>query len=199
MKMKLSEIKVPEEFKHSVPSLGKYEKCCKYYKETGNQDRYIVVDENNVLLDGYIMYLVLLNNDVDCGEVKRLTLRNHCYTYKKRARYGRIVPPERPITYKDKPTVYIYGKHPNNKVDKEYVWRLPQTWTDMEKVLQEGDLIYCKTKFGASKIVVTKIIKRDNWDTDLQVKKVCAKKIIRDGKLIKYGKDNEIEDETNNV
>ncbi len=59
MKMNLSEIKIPESFENNVPSLYKYEKCCRYYKETGNQDRYIVIDENNVLLDGYIMYLVL--------------------------------------------------------------------------------------------------------------------------------------------
>lgn len=57
--MRLSEIKIPADFESSIPNTNKYEKCKKYYKETGNQDRYIVVDENNVLVDGYIMYLVL--------------------------------------------------------------------------------------------------------------------------------------------
>ena len=185
--MRLSEIKIPEEFKNSTPNVNKYFKCDKYYMETGRQDRYLIVDENNVLMDGYIMYLVLVNNGAEYGETRILNLNGHSYTWKKRKRYGRLVPKEKAITYKKKPTVYVYGKHPNRGDQKEYVWRLPQTWEDMRHELRQGDLIYCKTKFGVRPVVVTKIVKRDLWETALQVRKVFSRKIIRDGEEIKYG------------
>lgn len=189
MKMNLSEIKIPESFESSVPSLYKYEKCCRYYKETGNQDRYIVVDEKNVLVDGYIMYLVLKSHDVEYCDAKRLTLRKHKYTNRQREKYGRIIPPEKVLTYKEKSTVYIYGKHPNGIIDKEYVWRLSKSKENMYRVLLPGDLIYCGTKNGIASVIVTRIEKRDSWDTDLKVKVVCSRIIIRNGELLKYEMD----------
>lgn len=193
--MRLSEIKIPADFESSIPNTNKYEKCKKYYKETGNQDRYIVVDENNVLVDGYIMYLVLKNNGEKFGDSRRITLRKHTYTDKQRKKYGRLIPPKHVVTYKEKPTAYVYGKHPNSKDDKEYVWRLPQTWDYMSLMLQKGDVIYCGTRFGVAPVVVTKVELKNNFDTDLCIKKVCSRKIIRNGELLKY--DNK--DGTNNV
>lgn len=188
MKMNLSEIKIPESFENNVPSLYKYEKCCRYYKETGNQDRYIVVDENNVLVDGYIMYLVLKNHGVECCDAKRITLRKYKYTGQ-RKRYGRLVPHEKVISYKEKPTVYIYGKHPNGIIDKEYVWRLPKSKENMYDVLLSGDLIYCGTKNGIAPVIVTRIEKRDSWDTELKVKVVCSRIIVRNGEIVEYEMD----------
>lgn len=191
MKMSLSEIKIPESYESSVPSLYKYEKCCRYYKETGNQDRYIVVDEKNVLVDGYIMYLVLMNNNIEEADVKRVNLRNNLYTDKMRKRYRRLVPHEKVLTYKDKPTVYVYGKHPNGIIDKEYVWRLPKSKKNMYGVLLPGDLIYCSTKSGIAPVIVTRIEKRDSWDTELKVKVVCSRIIVRNGELVKYEMDKD--------
>lgn len=195
MKIRLSEIKIPADFENSTLSTSKYAKCENYYNETGNQDRYIVVNENNVLVDGYIMYLVLKSHNVEYGNTKRLTLRKHKYTDKQRRRYGRLVPHEKVISYKEKPTAYVYGKHPNSKDDKEYVWRLPQTWGYMNLMLQKGDVIYCGTRFGVAPVVVTKVELKSNFDTDLCIKKVCSRKIYRDGELLKY----DIKDGTNNV
>lgn len=96
------------------------------------------------------MYLVLKNHDVEYGNVKRLTLRKHTYTDKQRKKYGRLISPKHVVTYKEKPTAYVYGKHPNSKDDKEYVWRLPQTWGYMSLMLQKGDVIYCGTRFGVA-------------------------------------------------
>lgn len=191
MKMKLSEIIIPESFESSTPNTLKYVKCESYYNETGNQDRYIVVDENNVLVDGYIMYLVLKSHDVKCCDVKRLTLRKHKYTDRQREKYGRIIPPEKVLTYKEKSTVYIYGKHPNGIIDKEYVWRLPKSKENMYGVLLPGDLIYCSTKNGIAPVIVTRIEKRDSWDTDLKVKVVCSRIIIRNGESLKYEIDKD--------
>lgn len=196
MKMNFSEIMIPESFESSTPNTLKYVKCEKYYNETGNQDRYIVVDENNVLVDGYIMYLVLKSHDVEYCDAKRLTLRKHKYTDRQREKYGRIIPPEKVISYKNKPTVYIYGKHPNGIIDKEYVWRLPKSKENMYGVLLLGDLIYCSTKNGIAPVIVTRIEKRDSWDTELKVKVVCSRIIIRNGELLKYEIDK---DESVNV
>ena len=193
--MRLSEIKIPTDFENSNPNENKYEKCKKYYKETGNQDRYIVVDENNVLVDGYIMYLVLKNNGEKFGDSKRITLRKHTYTDKQRKKYGRLIPPKHVVTYKEKPTAYVYGKHPNSKDDKEYVWRLPQTWGYMSLMLQKGDVIYCGTRFGVAPVIVTKVELKSNFDTDLCIKKVCSRKIYRNGELLKY----DTKDGTDNV
>lgn len=191
MKMNLSEIKIPESFESSVPNTLKYAKCESYYNKSGNQDRYIVVDENNVLVDGYIMYLVLKSHNVEYCDAKRLTLRKHKYTDRQREKYGRIIPLEKVLTYKEKSTVYIYGKHPNGIIDKEYVWRLPKSKENMYGVLLPGDLIYCTTKNGIAPVIVTRIEKRDSWDTDLKVKVVCSRIIIRNGESLKYEIDKD--------
>nr|DAF54769.1 MAG TPA: hypothetical protein [Siphoviridae sp. ctqPo10] len=186
MNMRLSEIKISADFESSIPNTYKYNKCENYYNKTGNQDRYIVVDEKNVLVDGYIMYLVLKNHDVEYGNVKRLTLRKHTYTDKQRKQYGRLISPKHVVTYKEKPTAYVYGKHPNSKDNKEYVWRLPQAWGYMSLMLQKGDVIYCGTRFGVAPVVVTKVELKSNFDTSLCIKKVCSQKIYRNGELLKY-------------
>ena len=185
MNMRLSEIKISADFESSIPNTYKYNKCENYYNKTGNQDRYIV-DEKNVLVDGYIMYLVLKNHDVEYGNVKRLTLRKHTYTDKQRKKYGRLISPKHVVTYKEKPTAYVYGKHPNSKDNKEYVWRLPQAWGYMSLMLQKGDVIYCGTRFGVAPVVVTKVELKSNFDTSLCIKKVCSQKIYRNGELLKY-------------
>jgi hypothetical protein len=194
MNMRLSEIKISADFESSTPNASKYEKCEKYYDETGNQDRYIVIDENNVLVDGYIMYLVLKSHDAGYAKVKRLTLRKHKYTDRQRNKCGKLVPSEKVISYKDKPTVYIYGKHQNGIINKEYVWRLPKSKENMYGILLPGDLIYCSTKNGIAPVIVTRIEKRDLWDTELNIKVVCSRKIIRNGELLTYdnkdGSDN---------
>ena len=186
MNMRLSEIKISADFESSIPNTYKYNKCENYYNKTGNQDRYIVVDEKNVLVDGYIMYFVLKNHDVEYGNVKRLTLRKHTYTDKQRKKYGRLISPKHVVTYKEKPTAYVYGKHPNSKDNKEYVWRLPQAWGYMSLMLQKGDVIYCGTRFGVAPVVVTKVELKSNFDTSLCIKKVCSQKIYRNGELLKY-------------
>lgn len=187
--MRLSDIKIPEAFVESKPSIAKYAKCDKIYKKTGLQDRYIIVNENNILIDGYIMYLVLKNNGVEYGEGKRLRLNGRCYTSKKRKKYGRAVPPSsKTEIYKNIPTMYVYGIHPNSVTNTEYVWRLRQNWIDMGNELQVGDRIYCRTRFGISPVIVTRIEKKDRWDGDLDVKQVASKKIIRNGEKVAYKK-----------
>ena len=51
MNMRLSEIKIHADFESSIPNTYKYNKCERYYKENNKQDRYLVVNENNYLID----------------------------------------------------------------------------------------------------------------------------------------------------
>lgn len=57
--IKLSEIKIPYYIARSNPSPEKIESRRKYWRLNHEQQRWIVLDKNNYLLDGYIQYLIL--------------------------------------------------------------------------------------------------------------------------------------------
>lgn len=63
----LDEIIIKECFKESRPSLDKIQEKLEYYKTHHNNfDKLIVIDRDNVLQDGYIIYLIykMLDNDM---------------------------------------------------------------------------------------------------------------------------------------
>jgi hypothetical protein len=60
----LSDIIINEPFASSKPRDGKMNNARNYYAEHGCVDGSIVVNHNNILLDGYIKYLVLKENNV---------------------------------------------------------------------------------------------------------------------------------------
>lgn len=170
--MKLSEIKIKPSFSETTPREEKMEECRNNYVTHGEQDRYVVVDHTNTLIDGYIMYLVLKENNVDEAKVKISNKRKKCWE--------RINTREFPIPkYRTRMTTYVYGVHPNSKCKKEFIWRIPQAWDEFENELVVGDIIYCITKFGCSPVIVTKIKKLDKCPVDFRVRRVAYKKIIR--------------------
>ena len=67
--MNISDIKIPEGFAKSVPGKAKMDRCRRYYSKNGCLDRDIVVDKNGYLQDGYIGYLVLVENGATHTEV----------------------------------------------------------------------------------------------------------------------------------
>lgn len=69
-RMKLSDIKISDAFANSIPSEKKLNECRYNWSKWHRQDRYIVVNHDNVLIDGYIMYLVLKENNVEEVEIK---------------------------------------------------------------------------------------------------------------------------------
>lgn len=182
--MKIKDIKISESFAESKPSIAKYVKCEKIYNETGLQDRYIIVNQDNVLIDGYIMYLVLKENNVENAYVKKIDMNKYYYMKDLLKRYGHSVQKSKSPTYKEKLTTYVYGKHPNSLNNKEYVWRIPNKWTDFDSKVEPDDMIYCSTKYGVSPVIVTKIESINCLNTDLKIKKVVSKRIIRNGELI---------------
>lgn len=175
--MKLKDIIIPKAYVCTTPSEEKMNECRYNWRMYRKQDRYIVVDHNNVLIDGYCMYLVLMEHKEEHAEIKI----SHC----KKKRWERknikdwLVP-----RYKDNSTTYIYGTHPNSKDTKTYMWRVPESWGGWADNIQIGDTIMCTTKFGYAPVVVSKIAILDKCPIDIPVKKVCNKQIRRNGLVI---------------
>lgn len=176
-RMKLTGIKIKESFANTTPSEEKMNECRYNWRFYKKQDRYVVVDHDNTLIDGYIMYLVLMEHKEEYAEVKI----SHCRKKKWHRKNTKdwLVP-----RYKDNPTTYIYGTHPNSKDTKTYMWRVPESWTGLVDNIQIGDTVMCATKNGYAPVVVSKIEILDKCPIDIPVKKVCNKQIRRNGMVV---------------
>lgn len=127
--IKMSDIKISEQFKSSFPSRYKLAERLAAY-ETGELfTKYdIVVNENNVLVDGYITYLTLLN----VGYSGTVAVK----------------------VQKSNPRVYVFAKH--SPEGKEYVWKIPQKFGTEIKI-KPGDTVIARTKYGNQEATVTKV------------------------------------------
>lgn len=172
--IKLSEIKISSSFAETTPKEEKMEECRKNYINHGKQDRYIVIDHTNTLIDGYIMYLVLKENNVDEAKIK--------ISDRRKKRWKRINTKDWIIQhYKTEMTTYVYGVHPNSKCEKEFVWRIPKSWTGFRDKIKVGDTILCGTKFGVSPVIVTKVEMLEQCPINMPVKRVVLKAIRKNG------------------
>ena len=155
-KMKVSDIKISKDFEDAKPRPFKIDCCQKYWNMYGEQDRIIVVDKDNVLIDGYVQYLVLKNNGILYAEVV-----SNCDV-----------------------VTYVEAKHWNNDVgkwSKPYVWRLPFTSESdkIRKYLQHGTEVIVHTKFGKRMVRITGVIGIPVWEmTNKKIKKVCVKDTV---------------------
>ena len=142
------------------------EKCRDYWEENHKQDRNIVVDENNILTDGYIQYLVLKENNIDIADIQRIK----CKEFNNR----------KCLSYRNTDTLYIYGTHVKSRSEQERIWRVPDSqknwWLSNVSV---GDIVSVETKYGKKAIIVTDIRQLNRCPVDMIVKKVIDK--IADG------------------
>lgn len=170
-KMKLDEIKITKAFSESNPSKEKLDECRKYWNTFHKQDRFVEVDNNGYLHNGYCMYLVLKENGIEEVNVKVITKQKQKHKKNKC------------VEMSNKPTTYIYGYHPKAEIKKEYVWRIPNTdkWDWYRNNVRVGDKIVCRTKFGNQEVVVTKIDVLDNHPVDGIIKNVANTEIMRGG------------------
>lgn len=174
-KKKLSDIKIKEDFLNTVPSSIKYQKKREKWLRTGRQDRYIVVNKDGYLEDGYITYLVLKEFGVEEAKViKSKTWMSH--------RENRKI---KEPTYRTQNTTYIWGVHPNSPDKKLYVWRVPngESWKEFTKNISVGDMIYCRAKGKAAPVIIKAIQSIDVCPTPLDVKKVCSKRIVKGSEI----------------
>lgn len=173
-RMKLSDIIISESFTNSIPNDEKMSECRNNWIQWHRQDRFIVVNPDNVLIDGYIQYLVLKENNIEEAEVKISTRRKKRW-YRKNIEDWCIP------HYRNESTTYVYGVHPNSNCMKEFMWRVPKSWTWFAENVQVGDNILCQTKFGIAPVVVTKVETLDKCPVDFRVKIVAKCNIRRDG------------------
>lgn len=75
--MKLSKIKIRSDFAATKPRQEKMNLCRYCYKRCGKLDREIVINKDNVLVDGYVGYLVLLENGVKRSKIKRVKVNKN--------------------------------------------------------------------------------------------------------------------------
>lgn len=171
--MRLVDIKIKDSFANSVPKEEKVNVCREHWDKTNEQDRYIVVNRDNFLIDGYIQYLVLKENDVDVAEVKISDKKRRGWLRKNQQSKVRKVNNK---NYKKHETIYIYGVHPNSKSMKERIWRVPKSWGRCWiNSLNIGDMMLVHTKNGLAPIKITKIKRLSKCPVDMSVKTVVRK------------------------
>lgn len=141
----MSDIIIPEDFKKTKPSKKKMVQCREFDCKNGYIDKDIIVNEYNILRDGYIRYLVLLENNVDMVEVSTLA------------------------TYRNISTTYVYGKH--YALGKEYVWRLTKR-TKNKEALAVGKIARVNANGKLCTVEITKIEVLDRPPVNTRVKKV---------------------------
>ena len=161
--MKLSNIIIKQDFKNSKPSPVKMAQCRENWLR-GIIDRKIVVTDDNVLRDGYVLYLILKEYGVPEFTVT-------------------VEDTKTDNTYKSQETIYVFGKHPNS-VNNTYVWRVSNKWNKNFKKFQLGDTIFCYTRFGISPVIVTKIEITNQCPFKNIVKRVAYKTILRNGERV---------------
>lgn len=172
-RMKLSDIKISEEFENTIPSEDKMSECRYNWRMFNKQDRFIVVDHNNILIDGYVMYLILMEHREEYAEVKISNRRKKRWHRKNTEGWTAS-------HYINEPTTYIYGMHYNTirgEFSKEFVWRVPKSWSEQgwEDGLTVGDEILVDTKYGVKKITVTKVVRLGECPTDVPVRRVVKR------------------------
>lgn len=127
--MKLSEIIISDEFKKHPPTEWKMQQCRDYYNEHGCLDRNIVISKDGILIDGYVAYLVLLENGVNETDI----VVSDLYSGE---------------------TMYVFGHHHEGVA--EYVWRVAPDTRDVSK-LTVGHSAIVRTKYGNRAINVSRI------------------------------------------
>lgn len=133
--MKISDIRVKRSFKQTEPGAEKMNFCREFYRDNGYIDKPIIVDGRGVLIDGYIRYLVLKENNVNETNV---VVR------------GGISAMQPNIK------IYVFGKHQMD--GKEYCWVINKNTSNIE-FLKIGNKAIVKTSRGKQKITITRVEK----------------------------------------
>ena len=157
--MNINNIIITKPFRESVPSKLKMEKCRRFYDMFHRQDRAIVLNSRNELVDGYIQYLVLVENGIAEVEIE----------------YGHAsnIPSESRRLSRTRLSMYVYGQH--HPGGKEYVWRVPKKIEEDALRIQEGDQVCVRTRYGLRQIRVTHTEILDDPPIDAKIR--CVKSI----------------------
>lgn len=171
MKRKLSEIKIRDAFKETQPAEHKMEECRNYWNKNHKQDRYLVVNKDGYLIDGYVQYLILKENNIYEADVQmsnKLRKKWKCMKNKD--------------TYRNQLTTYIYGKHPGDEKKKIYIWRVPNgdSWKEFKQNVKPDDMIFCYSKKRTAPVIVTDVVTTKECPVIYPVNKVASKNIVKE-------------------
>ena len=169
MNIKMSDIKISKSFASTTPKEEKMNICREFWNNNHKQIKDIVVNKDNILVDGYVQYLVLKENCIENADVVKLD-RKKVFINREHKRKREYVEP----SYKREATTYIFGMHPKYRI-KEYVWRVPTSWKGWENDLLPGDRIWVHTEYGIKPIIITRIEWLDKCPVNMKVKKVYTK------------------------
>ena len=139
MKIELKDIIIPEKFAKSYPSDYKFNRIREKYRRGENIENDIIVNASGYLVDGYIRYLVLMENGIEQADVRIVP-----DTYK----------PKEKKKKKKKLSTYVYAKHYDS--GKMYVWRICGK-TKNKQYLEIGSTVLVNTQHGWKRVVVDKI------------------------------------------
>lgn len=169
-RINLEEIIVPEEFLNSKPNEDKLKECREVWNKYKIQDRYLVINKDKKLIDGYVQYLVLKENNI----TKNIEVRVSNISKKSFAR--------KDLSYLHDNGYFVFGYHPNDVSKKEFCWKIPENRIDWSKNLKEGDMIFCETKFSDKcPVIVTRVLDNIGDEISFPTRKISNKKIIRNG------------------
>ena len=153
IQMNIDDIKISDQFLKSHPSTEKMERFEKYWLLTNHQDKPIVIDKCDYLVDGYIRYLIMKRNGATQIRVVR----------------------------KNQPVALVKGVHVHSDgtTSQEYTWeiRRNKNWKLFLENLQVGDSVMCATKYGYSPVKVTQI-QTENIESERRHKKVLTNKRV---------------------
>lgn len=152
--IRLQDIIISDKFKRSKPSKHKLSERQRAY-ETGDlfDTHDIVINESDVLMDGYITYLTLLHNEYS-GNIRVRVKKN----------MGK--------PYTMQPTMYVFGKHTSD--GKEYVWRIPNNFREKEINIPVGSQVFANTKYGKKDVKVTRVEVLDRPPVSCRVKELAT-------------------------
>lgn len=138
-KVKLDDIKIMDVYSSVKPNEKKIEKYREIYKKHHAFKNLPVLNSDLVLVDGYITYLLM--KEANLSDVVVIVNTDIVYDYAK-------------------DTMYIYGIHPSDVKNREYVWKVSKSeeWKDFRENIQVGDIIKCNTSLGKQFVKVTKIV-----------------------------------------
>lgn len=137
-KINIKDIYVPASFRGTKPGENKMKAVREYLRENGKLDRPVVLADN-ILVDGYIRYLVAIEAGMD--HIPYISV------FDQQKQRNEVVP------------VYICGKFEGN--DKEYTWRVAKRMT-----VEVGDKVQvkskCKNGSNTAVVTVTKVFTSDD-------------------------------------
>lgn len=171
--MRLENIKIKDSFSITLPKEENVAVCKAYWERHKKQDRYIVVDHNNILVDGYIQFLVLKDAGIEIAEVKISDRKKKKWSRK--ARKPKHSKPKN-LSYRKCDTTYVFGILLYSRSNKERVWRIPTSWTNQQiNDVKVGDTILVHNRKSVSFVKVTRIEKLEECPVDISVKDVIRK------------------------